>query len=304
MRAASTFLLASALWVGAAWGQGQVSDPASLSQNNTYSAGTTQLFGTGGYTPATGTTPIQVTGTLNGDIQISVQNLSSGTSASSDFVATANNGTDTTHYVDFGINGSNGGAAPFTGANAGYAYSLDAEFDIGALGTSGALKFWCGGGTSPTTCGSISGTGWTTVGTVSGTSWSMTSAGLLTATQITGLTTPLTVAQGGTGLATTSQNFAFIGPTSGSGAPTWRALVAGDIPSLSATYCALAGCTMAGTFTAVDAGTWGSSGISDKLLAAVPASSATAGITATPTASSAASPAATAAAPACARSPA
>lgn len=46
----------------------------------------------------------------------------------------------------------------------------------------------------------------------------------------------LTVAGGGTGLSSTSQNFAFIGPTSGSGAPTWRALVAGDIPSLTGSY--------------------------------------------------------------------
>lgn len=43
----------------------------------------------------------------------------------------------------------------------------------------------------------------------------------------------LPIANGGSGSATTSQNFAFIGPTSGSGAPSFRALVAGDVPSLS-----------------------------------------------------------------------
>lgn len=47
------------------------------------------------------------------------------------------------------------------------------------------------------------------------------------------LTNPLTVANGGTGLTSTSQNFFFAGPTSGSGAPTWRAIVAGDIPTLN-----------------------------------------------------------------------
>ena len=41
------------------------------------------------------------------------------------------------------------------------------------------------------------------------------------------------IAQGGTGLTSTSQNYAFIGPTAGAGAPTWRLLVAGDIPALS-----------------------------------------------------------------------
>lgn len=49
--------------------------------------------------------------------------------------------------------------------------------------------------------------------------------------QISGLTTPLTIAQGGTGAATTSQNLVFAGPTSGSGAPSFRALVASDVPA-------------------------------------------------------------------------
>lgn len=49
----------------------------------------------------------------------------------------------------------------------------------------------------------------------------------------TKVTNILPIANGGTGSATTSQNFAFIGPTSGSGAPSFRALVAGDIPSLA-----------------------------------------------------------------------
>ncbi len=43
----------------------------------------------------------------------------------------------------------------------------------------------------------------------------------------------LAVSRGGTGAATTSQNYVFAGPTSGSGAAAFRALVAGDIPTLS-----------------------------------------------------------------------
>ena len=62
-----------------------------------------------------------------------------------------------------------------------------------------------------------------------------------------GWTGQLAVSRGGTGLNSTSQNFVFAGPTSGSGAPTWRALAAGDIPSLSATYAALA--ATSNTFT-------------------------------------------------------
>lgn len=48
----------------------------------------------------------------------------------------------------------------------------------------------------------------------------------------TGITVSLginSIAGGGTGLATTSQNFAFLGPTSGSGAPSWRLIAAGDL---------------------------------------------------------------------------
>ena len=54
--------------------------------------------------------------------------------------------------------------------------------------------------------------------------------------------------------ATTSQNFVFSGPPSGSGAPSFRGLVAGDIPSLSATYCALSGCTLTGALLETVAG--------------------------------------------------
>ena len=65
----------------------------------------------------------------------------------------------------------------------------------------------------------------------------------------TGVTGTLPIANGGTGAATTSQNFAFIGPTSGAGAPSFRALVAGDIPSLSTTYLSLTGGTLTGALT-------------------------------------------------------
>jgi hypothetical protein len=49
---------------------------------------------------------IYAKGTINNYFQTNVQNLSTGTQASSDVVATANNGTETTNFVNMGINGS------------------------------------------------------------------------------------------------------------------------------------------------------------------------------------------------------
>jgi len=60
--------------------------------------------------------------TADGAIQVGMQNPSTGTSASSDFVATADNGNDTSHYLDLGINNSNYSDSAFsaTSANDGY----------------------------------------------------------------------------------------------------------------------------------------------------------------------------------------
>jgi hypothetical protein len=53
-------------------------------------------------------------------------------------------------------------------------------------------------------------------------------------TSLAGLTTPLSVAQGGTGAVTGAANTFFAAPNGASGAPSFRTLVAGDIPSLDA----------------------------------------------------------------------
>lgn len=65
---------------------------------------------------------------------------------------------------------------------------------------------------------------------VNDTNVTMTSTGT---THTLGWTGTLAVSRGGIGLASTLQNYVFAGPTSGGGAPGFRLLVAGDIPTLS-----------------------------------------------------------------------
>lgn len=94
-------------------------------------------------------TGLSVLGNTNNYFQINLKNASSGASASSDFVITADNGTETTHYANFGINSSGGGGAPFTTANHGYLYTIEDPLNIGALGGNSSIRLHVDGGTSP-----------------------------------------------------------------------------------------------------------------------------------------------------------
>lgn len=110
-------------------------------------------------------TGINIQGNNNGFFQGNIQNISNGANASTDLVATADNGDDTNHYIDTGINGSGGSVAPFTGANEAYLYSATDALNIGALGTGNTLKFYTTGGTSPLERMRIGSTGNVGIGT-------------------------------------------------------------------------------------------------------------------------------------------
>ncbi len=60
--------------------------------------------------------------------------------------------------------------------------------------------------------------------------------GSLVVTQSITLPGPLSIAQGGTGLNTTQAGYVFVGPISGSGAPSWRRLQGSDLPFDSNNY--------------------------------------------------------------------
>lgn len=146
----------------------------SILGNNTGSTATATslssgvILGTPGYTTS-GFNYFQMTATSNNFAQFSLQNSSSGSSASSDFIVTANNGTDGTHYSDFGMNNSAGGSAPFTAANAAYLYTVDNELNLGALGASGVINFYTTGVMSPVKAGYFGSSQGFVVGTPTGT---------------------------------------------------------------------------------------------------------------------------------------
>ena len=86
-------------------------------------------------------------GNVNSYSQINYQNLNAGTSASTDLVLTADNGSDTTNYVDFGINSSTYNLGTFTiaGINDGYMYSQSTNLAIGVATAGKSVKFFQGG---------------------------------------------------------------------------------------------------------------------------------------------------------------
>ena len=92
------------------------------------------FFGPGTHLTGLANAPLVATGSANSYVQVSVQNNSTGTSASSDFVATADTGTDSTKYIDVGINNSGfttGGAWTMSGALDGYMYVNSGNLTLG-----------------------------------------------------------------------------------------------------------------------------------------------------------------------------
>jgi hypothetical protein len=69
-------------------------------------------------------------GNLNNYLQLNIQNTNQGVSASSDVVATANNGDETTNYINMGINGGNF-VGPIGLSNDAYLYSAGRHLHIG-----------------------------------------------------------------------------------------------------------------------------------------------------------------------------
>lgn len=141
-------------------------------------------------------------GSLNNYLQLNIQNGSNGTNASSDVVATANDGSESTYYIDMGINGSGN-----TMNNYGVAHDAYL-FNTAGAGTGGNL--YIGTSSANKSLGFL--TGGTTVGTVVGTTMTPNNERL----RIDGAT-------GNVGIGTIS--------------PTDKLTVAGNVvPTVTATY--------------------------------------------------------------------
>jgi len=84
--------------------------------------------------------------TANSYVQVHVRNASSGTAASADIVATSDNGTDASNFIDLGINNSTYVDSNWTinGALDGYLYTSNSNLSIGTA-TSKPLTFFTGG---------------------------------------------------------------------------------------------------------------------------------------------------------------
>ena len=122
----------------------QVNGGASFS-GNLYANGVAYF---GNATAITLTHPLLVaTTTANTYAQIQIQNQSTGGAASSDFIATADDGTDTTKYIDMGINGSGWNQSTWTvsGPRDGYLYTSGVNLTIGTDTVGKTVKIHTGG---------------------------------------------------------------------------------------------------------------------------------------------------------------
>lgn len=92
--------------------------------------------------------PLAIGGALNDFLQVTVQNTTEGDAASSDFVATADNGDDDNHYVDLGINSSVYAQEDYDATSANDSYLINKGGDLViAAGTAGKKVKIAAGGT-------------------------------------------------------------------------------------------------------------------------------------------------------------
>jgi len=134
--------------------------------------------GVSGYVVLGSSVMAQFTGNVNAYSQINFQNINNGTRASGDYIITANNGTDSTYYLDLGLAGSNHADPAFFGdtttRNDGYLY-VTGNAQSGPSGgvgnlilgsTNGTIKMFVGNTAQANVIATVSSTGVSVVGNV------------------------------------------------------------------------------------------------------------------------------------------
>jgi hypothetical protein len=109
------------------------------------------IFSLSGATPLVlPNNPLSVVGSGNTYLQINIQNRATGTTATSDLVLTANNGTDTTNYINLGINNSGYSDSAFSNGNQfdGYLFVQGGNLDIATTPVNSAIEFHAEGTTA------------------------------------------------------------------------------------------------------------------------------------------------------------
>jgi len=129
--------------------------------------------------------------------QIVIHNHFQGANASSDFVAVANNGDDSSYYIDMGINSNvyNNADYAVTGPNDGYLYVNGGNLIIGTQTANKTIRFFTGGTNTATNVrGTLSDSGLSMVGNVSANNFAGNTVSVTTvsATTVTGTTVSAT----------------------------------------------------------------------------------------------------------------
>jgi len=126
--------------------------------------------GVPGFTPLGSNVVMQFGGNVDSYSQINFQNINTGTSASTDYIATADNGTDGTYYVDLGINSSTFDDPvdyPGFGPNDAYVHNHGGNLILNPESAGKAINFMVGGTDTTDVIGYVDATGLSVTGIVS-----------------------------------------------------------------------------------------------------------------------------------------
>ncbi len=149
---------------------------------------------------------ISTSGNINNFLQINNQNLSNGNDASTDFVATADNGSNSNYYIDMGINGSMYKQADYDVGKGddGYLVAQGGNLDLGAGATGDSVILFTGGNNTTNRALSIDGSQIITFSQYGAGALSTDGSGVVSSGT-------LTVPNGGTGLATIAAHSVILG---------------------------------------------------------------------------------------------